>query len=129
MYNYYTYHHILNINKQQQSWPRQKGIHLTSAMNELDTMAKIRSVFSKAMKDDPCFDFSISHPIGGGSKSLMVPRSSVPFVWSAQEVCVQWLEGDGSILWPRMTWLRSQNCDLSDHGSLENLSNAISRVE
>ena len=37
-------------------------IHLTSAMNERDTMAEIRSVFSKAMKDDPCFEFSILHP-------------------------------------------------------------------
>ena len=39
------------------------------------------------MKEDPHFSFSILHPIGGGSKSLTVPRTSTSFIWSAKEVC------------------------------------------
>ena len=64
-------------------------------MNERDTMAEIRSVFSKGMKDDPCFEFSTLHPIGRGSKSLMVLRTSASFVWNAHRVCTA--AGRGSI--------------------------------
>ena len=58
-------------------------------------MAEIRSVFSKGMKDDPCFEFSTLHPIGRGSKSLMVLRTSASFVWNAHRVCTA--AGRGSI--------------------------------
>ena len=97
-------------------------IHLTSAMNERDTMAEIRSVFSKAMKDDPCFEFSILHPIGGGSKSLTVPKTSASFVWSAKEVCK--VAGRGSIYILAKADLAEEPelGNLSDHGSTENIS-------
>ena len=44
------------------------------------------SVFSKAMKGNTSFEFSILHPIGGGSKSLTVPKTSTSFKWTAKEV-------------------------------------------
>ena len=83
-------------------------IHLTSAMNERDTMAEIRSVFSKAMKNDPCFEFSILYPIGGGSKSPTVPKTC-----GVQKKCARRLERGQSIFWPKPTWLRSQSWAIS----------------
>ena len=62
-------------------------IHLTSAMDEDKTKAEMRSVFKKAMKEDPAFRFNILHPIGGGSKALTVPSTSASYVWTAKEVC------------------------------------------
>lgn len=47
----------------------------------------MRSVFRKAMKEDPAFRFNVLHPIGGGSKALTVPKTSASFVWTAKEVC------------------------------------------
>ena len=82
-------------------------IHLTSGMDERETMTKIRSVFSKSMKDHLCFKFSILHCIGGGSKSLTVPRTSASFVWNARKSAKLLVE-DQSIYWPRMTWVKSR---------------------
>ena len=97
-------------------------IHLTSALNDRDTMAEIRSVFSKAMKDEPCFEISILHPIGGGSKSLTVPKTSASFMWSTKEVCK--VAGRGSIYILAKADLAEETelGNLSDHGSTENIS-------
>ena len=56
-------------------------------MNEEQTKAEMRSVFSKAMKPSPAFRFHVLHPIEGGSKTLTVPNTSFYFVWTAKEVC------------------------------------------
>ena len=81
-------------------------------------MAEIRSVFSKGMKDDPCFEFSTLHPIGRGSKSLMVLRTSASFVWNVHRVCTA--AGWGSIYVLAKDDLAEEPKldDLSDHGNL-----------
>lgn len=97
-------------------------IHLTSGMNEKETMAEIRSVFSKSMKDDPSFKFSILHAIGGGSKSLTAPRTSASFVWNAKEVCKAAGRGSLYILAEDDLAEELELGDLSDHESLGNIS-------
>ena len=70
-------------------------IHLAESMDEERAKDKICSVFSKAMKGNRDFPFFILHPIGGGSRSLTVPRTSTSFVWTAKEVAK--VAGKGSI--------------------------------
>ena len=61
-------------------------VHLTSDMDADDTEREIKTVFCKAVKENSTFSFSYLHPIGGGSKCLTLPNTSLSFVWTAKEV-------------------------------------------
>jgi hypothetical protein len=43
------------------------------------------------MNEDNTFPFTILHPIGGGSRSLTVPQTSISFSWTGREIAkVTW---------------------------------------
>ena len=62
----------------------QGKVTLGSQMSEEDIFSEIRSAFSEAMGNDPCFPFKFLQVSGGGTKTLAVPQS---FRWTPQEVC------------------------------------------
>ena len=61
-------------------------IHLTSEMSEENIMAEVRSVFAKAMNQDPHFAFKILYSTGGGTKTLTTLAVSTHFHWSAAQL-------------------------------------------
>ena len=61
-------------------------VHLTSAMTVDEVRMEIRSVFERAMGDNPSFPFTYLQATGGGSRSLSIPSVSVSFQWTAHQV-------------------------------------------